>query len=213
MSGTEVGKIEKWNDSRGFGFIAPRNGGADVFVHVSAISSAARRPVAGDVVRYGLGRDNRGRAQARDVEFVGMDSARPRKGVGVDVRIGVVAAFFAALAIVWLAGGFPAVLILVYTVASAVAFGMYALDKKAAREDRWRIAESALHLVSLGGGWPGALLAQKALRHKTRKAGFQLMFRLTVVANCALLVWLIASSETDAMIGDLRALIALFLSG
>lgn len=204
MTETAVGKIEKWNDDRGFGFIAPADGGEDVFVHVSAFDGSGRRPVTGDAVRYALGRDGRGRAQARNVVFVSRaGSARSGKGFGLDLRTGLVAGFFLVLAMVWLAGGFPAAIMLVYAVMSAVTFAMYAQDKKAAREDRWRIPESTLHLAALAGGWPGALFAQKSLRHKTRKRGFQFVFRATVVANIAALTWLATSTESDQLLAEL----------
>jgi len=66
----------------------------------------------------------------------------------------------------------------------------YYLDKEAARSAAWRIPEKTLHLLALAGGWPGALIAQQLLRHKTRKLSFQLVFWSTVLLNGALLAWL-----------------------
>lgn len=80
-------------------------------------------------------------------------------------------------------------LIFVYSVASLATFAVYAFDKSAARSGRWRTRERTLHALALVGGWPGALLAQKVLRHKSRKPSFQIMFWLTTVLNCGALVW------------------------
>ena len=81
----------------------------------------------------------------------------------------------------------PAWVAWVYVVMSVVTYALYAKDKAAARDRRWRVAESTLHLVSLLGGWPGALLAQQVLRHKTVKVSFRAAFWCTVVANLVLL--------------------------
>ena len=80
----------------------------------------------------------------------------------------------------------PGVLLLL----SAVAYFMYRFDKLAAVRGERRVPESSLHLVSLIGGWPGALVARHALRHKTRKQPFRTAYWLTVVANCAVLAWI-----------------------
>lgn len=61
-------------------------------------------------------------------------------------------------------------------VLSLVSFGMYAHDKKQAVRSGWRVSESALHLVELFGGWPGAFLAQRRLRHKCSKQSYQFVF-------------------------------------
>ena len=70
-----------------------------------------------------------------------------------------------------------------------MAFAAYAIDKSAAKGGRRRIPENSLHLLALAGGWPGAFVAQRLLRHKTRKVSFQVVFWLTVVANGGALWW------------------------
>jgi uncharacterized membrane protein YsdA (DUF1294 family) len=73
---------------------------------------------------------------------------------------------------------------------SVLAFAVYAWDKSAARSGAWRTEENTLHTLALLGGWPGALIAQQVLRHKSRKASFRLAFWVTVAVNCAALAWL-----------------------
>jgi uncharacterized membrane protein YsdA (DUF1294 family) len=90
--------------------------------------------------------------------------------------------------------------------ASAAAFLVYALDKSAARNDRWRTQESTLHMFGLIGGWPGALAAQGLLRHKSKKQSFQVVFWATVVANCGALGWLFSPSGSSALRSILGAL-------
>lgn len=77
-----------------------------------------------------------------------------------------------------------------YAVVSIIAYITYAIDKKAAIKNRRRVSEKSLHLLGVLGGWPGALLAQQRLRHKTQKTSFQLMYWLTVTLNLAGLWWL-----------------------
>lgn len=82
----------------------------------------------------------------------------------------------------------PAVVAL-YGFFSVIAFFNYARDKSAARSGQRRISEKRLLIIGLAGGWPGALLAQQTLRHKTSKKGFQLQFWITVVINLLALGW------------------------
>jgi uncharacterized membrane protein YsdA (DUF1294 family) len=78
-----------------------------------------------------------------------------------------------------------------YVVLSVVTFVAYGLDKSAAEKGRWRTPESTLHLLSLAGGWPGALVGQRVFRHKTRKQPFRAIFWATVIANVTALAWLL----------------------
>ena len=43
----------------------------------------------------------------------------------------------------------------------------------------------------MSGGWPGALLAQRVFRHKTRKMSFLVVFYLATAVNLAVLGWLL----------------------
>ena len=107
--------------------------------------------------------------------------------------------FFVFVAGVVFAGKVPFAVLGLYCTASVVAFVAYALDKSAARNDRWRTQESTLHLFALVGGWPGALAAQRLLRHKSRKRSFQIVFWATVIINCGILGWLFSSSGARAL--------------
>jgi uncharacterized membrane protein YsdA (DUF1294 family) len=86
-----------------------------------------------------------------------------------------------------------AAVLLVYLVMSVVAYAAYARDKSAARAGRRRTPEKTLHLMALLGGWPGALLAQRRLRHKSSKTAFLAPFWLTVVLNLGALAWLLGA--------------------
>ena len=70
-----------------------------------------------------------------------------------------------------------------YVAMSFATFIVYALDKRAARLGQWRVKESTLHGLALLCGWPGALLAQHLLRHKSAKPGFRRVFWLSVALN------------------------------
>ncbi|MDR0805271.1 MAG: DUF1294 domain-containing protein [Enterobacteriaceae bacterium] len=101
---------------------------------------------------------------------------------------------FAIFFVLVVAGGFwfgviPMTIIIVYTISSISAFFLYRADKRAAIKNSWRIKESTLLWCGLLGGWFGALAAQRIYRHKTSKTQFQLWFWLTVIINCAALIW------------------------
>lgn len=90
----------------------------------------------------------------------------------------------------------PWFLLLTYSIASVLSLALYAVDKSAAQGQRRRISENSLHALSLAGGWPGALLAQRMLHHKTRKTSFQAVFWLTVVLNLVALFWYAAADHS-----------------
>lgn len=197
------GKITKWKDDRGFGFITPIGGGEQVFVHIKSFSNRHRRPIGNEIVTFEAISDDQGRIRAEDVAFVGDRSPVPtQRGT---ILFAVPALFLMFLAVSILLGQLPFVVLGLYLVASVVSFFVYARDKSAAKADQWRTAESTLHVLSLLGGWPGALVAQKMLRHKSKKQSFQIVFWATVVLNCVGLAWLFSPSGAAALRSVLNA--------
>lgn len=79
------GKLKNWNTDRGFGFIAPNEGGADVFVHIKALPRDGSRPMVGEVLLFDVDSDRDGRKRAVNVRRPGrkLAAARiPRAGTG-----------------------------------------------------------------------------------------------------------------------------------
>ncbi|MCM5678088.1 DUF1294 domain-containing protein [Schlegelella sp. S2-27] len=99
--------------------------------------------------------------------------------------LGAVAAFALLYAVAVFQWQVPGWTVGIYIVASATALWLYAADKHAAMRGRWRVPEATLLWVGLACGWPGAIMAQRLLRHKTRKTSFQAAFAATVALNVA----------------------------
>jgi uncharacterized membrane protein YsdA (DUF1294 family)/cold shock CspA family protein len=201
------GRITSWNDDKGYGFIAPLAGGDRTFVHIKAFANRSRRPTVGDVVTYSVVRDGRGRPSAEQATIAGVRApAMPRRSGGVPSLL-LASAFLLLVAGAAMASAIPVAILIAYLIASLVTFAVYALDKMAAEKGRRRTPENTLHLLSLAGGWPGALFAQSKLRHKTRKQPFRALFWTTVVLNCAALGWLFTEPGA-AVLRSLLAVIA-----
>jgi len=63
-----LGTVKFYSSGKGFGFITPDEGGADVFVHVSALDQAGMAALSsGDRVTYNCIADRQGRRAATDV--------------------------------------------------------------------------------------------------------------------------------------------------
>ena len=193
------GKITKWKDDQGFGFILPKDGGQQVFVHIRSFMNRHRRPGGNEIVTYELKTDAAGRLQAEKVVFLGERLPAATVSGRSNVPLLVVAIFMALVTGLVYSGKLPPAVLWLYLAASAIAFVAYAWDKSAAQKDEWRIAENTLHLFALAGGWPGALLAQRLLRHKSRKPSFLVVFWATVAANCGALGWLFGSSGAETL--------------
>jgi uncharacterized membrane protein YsdA (DUF1294 family)/cold shock CspA family protein len=184
------GKLAVWNDDKGFGFITPLAGGNQVFVHINAFANRERRPEVGDVISYALSKDNQGRTCAANATLAGdkLKKKTARKSRAPAILFALL--FLGGVGVSVHLGALPVGILVTYAALSLMTFLVYASDKSAARSGRWRTKEGTLHLFALAGGWPGALIAQQALRHKSKKMSFRLVLWLTILMNCAALVWL-----------------------
>lgn len=184
------GKITQWDDEKGFGFIQPMLKGERVFLHIKALQNRARRPVIGEVVTYTVSQDSKGQLQAVSVTFAGekLRLKAPKAGSALPVLGGML--FFVGLLLAFWLGKLPAFIVAGYLLLSIFTYLSYWFDKRKAQAGRWRTPESTLQFMSLLGGWPGALLAQRYLRHKSKKRSFLWQFWFTVVFNLAALLYL-----------------------
>ncbi|WEN16646.1 cold shock and DUF1294 domain-containing protein [Rhodanobacter sp. AS-Z3] len=190
----EQGWLVEWDDARGFGFVVTHGGDQRVFVHVRQFAPGrARRPRQGDILVYEVKRGERGRLIADAVRFSSAakrqarDTRRAHWGLAETVALlwgmGLIAMLLTDKIPWQVAAGYPLL--------SVVAWLVYQKDKRAAGSGRWRTPESTLQLLALLGGWPGAWLAQKYLRHKSSKTSFQITFWFMVALNLMGLFWLV----------------------
>lgn len=187
------GNITRWNEAKGFGFVTPNGGSQAVFIHARAFINRQKCPGDNARVSYELGSDAKGRCCAVNVRYAGEKSVTIALRMSVLPMIGVVL-FVALLVGATLVGPMPILVPIVYLVLGLTTFLAYAVDKSAAESAHRRTPESTLLLLGLLGGWPGAILAQQLLRHKSSKREFQTTFWMTVILNCGGLIWLTSAS-------------------
>lgn len=168
------GVIRTWKAAQGYGFLAPEQGGEEVFVHITAVVAGRHRLGPGTVVTYALDRDAQQRPRAVNV--------RVGPGLGPPLRLALLASslFLIAVGVISWLGLLPPWIVLVYLLLSGFTALVYRFDKIQATQGQRRVPEATLHLLDALGGWPGALIAQWALHHKTRKAAYQMIFWLLV---------------------------------
>lgn len=182
------GTLKSWDDERGFGFIAPDKGRDEVFVHVKAFARRNGRPALGQRLVFEIERGPQGKKRAKNVEAVHFAKAKRSireegpadwdiaslTAIPVFIAVYLCASFYWSVSPMWAVA---------YFVASIVTLFAYAFDKTAAVRGNWRTQEGTLLGLGLICGWPGALLAQKGLRHKSSKQSFRNAFWITVLLN------------------------------
>jgi len=188
------GTLSSWNDERGFGYIESTQGGEPIFVHASAWPQCAGRPRLNQTLSFEVGLGPKGK-RAKNVQLIRArpagkpagETGRAQWGGATLFAIPAFLLVYVVIAILWKTPLWVAGL---YLAGSTATFIAYAADKSAAIRQSRRTPESTLHTLSLIGGWPGALLAQQLLRHKSTKQAFRQAFWGTVLLNViALLVF------------------------
>ena len=99
------GQLTTWKDDRGFGFIKPDGGGKEIFLHISVLPRASRRPAVGDTILYEkvTEPDGKVRAAKASIECVTpsprrttspistarLTSRKPKQGIWLEASVGI----------------------------------------------------------------------------------------------------------------------------
>lgn len=185
-----TGQLIHWDDEKGYGFIDTPKAEDNLFVHIKAFQNRNRRPQIGDQLSFNIQADKQKRLRAQQVYF--QDESSFWLPPFQNQKLVITLTLFTLL--ITLYHFAPLAIFSLYLALSMLTFAVYALDKNAARQQAWRTPENILHLLSLSGGWMGALLAQRYLHHKSRKPSFQLIFWLTVLLNLGVLASLFTTN-------------------
>jgi uncharacterized membrane protein YsdA (DUF1294 family)/cold shock CspA family protein len=205
------GELTKWKDDRGFGFIQPSGSNQEVFIHITAFQNPNRRPQIGDVICYQLAIDKDGKVRACNASlekstsnFIpdSSSSTTPMKltfkpggksssSLSQTLLLSVIPVLGSIHFAITTGNPIP---LIVYPVMSLITFALYADDKSRAKQKRWRVSESKLHLCEFMGGWFGGFIAQWKLHHKSSKVSYQFVFWVIVIIHIGFwLVWLFFS--------------------
>ena len=189
------GRIAEWDNERGCGWI--ESDGQRIFLHWREFAERRKRPEAGDLIRFTAGSGPNGQLCAQNAVHLNDDG---RFGIFAGAVLAALI-LLPSVAIARIAVGRPRGGILVATASRAqvidpgyrcaflagyvvlinlITYFAYVSDKARARQKDWRISEATLHFLELIGGWPGAFVAQRRLRHKCVKVPYQVVFWLIV---------------------------------
>jgi uncharacterized membrane protein YsdA (DUF1294 family)/cold shock CspA family protein len=192
------GKLKKWKDDRGFGFIESTDGSQEIYLHISELKDSTRRPKENDTIYYYTVVDSDGKVRACNAFILGArikptSSSSALSGNVVSDNLPKANIPIAEMGLLLLIPGCgithfiwttknPIPLVL-YIVMSLLTYSLYADDKVRAKRRQWRVSEQTLHLSELAGGWIGGFLAQRILRHKSQKPSYQSEFWAIVIIH------------------------------
>lgn len=198
------GQLKKWNDERGFGFIQPLDGSSDVFLHISELKDATRRPQVNDTIYYYTVADRNGKLRACNAFILGARKksnslSNYSKNLAKSKAFPIYPLPILKLLLLSILPSIGSVHfaiktgnilpLILYPLMSLLTFFLYAEDKSRAKRGNWRISEETLHFFELAGGWIGGFAAQRKLRHKSIKQSYQIIFWSIVIIHY--IVWFI----------------------
>ncbi len=158
------GQLIKWKDDRGFGFIQPADGSQEVFLHISQIKDATRRPQVNDTIYYGVVVEKDGKVRADNAFILGARSKSTSTSDSKAKSSNISTSSFPVwelllLSILPLTGSIDFALttanllpLILYPGMSLITFALYADDKSRAKRGEWRTSEQMLHLCEFSGG-------------------------------------------------------------
>jgi uncharacterized membrane protein YsdA (DUF1294 family)/cold shock CspA family protein len=196
------GQLIKWKDDRGFGFIQPVDGSQEIFLHISELKDATRRPQVGDTIYYHAVPGEDGKVSACNAFILGARSKPTSSSLNnkaksktastspfpvLEVLLLSILPLVGAIHFAWTTSNLLPLIL--YPAMSLLTFVLYADDKSRAKRGGWRTSENTLHLCEFAGGWLGGFVAQRRLRHKSSKRSYQAKFWAIVMIHY--IVWLI----------------------
>lgn len=155
-----------WDEAKGFGWV--EDGEDRLFFHSREFPG--RSLGVGEELRYWVGTDIRGRPCARSAEVVAIGKVSAGAWTLLAALLILPVMGLARAPVPW---WWP--LVQAFAL-SAATYRLYAYDKRQAVRGGWRVPETSLQLAELAGGWPGAFLAQRRLRHKCSKGAYLAIF-------------------------------------
>lgn len=163
-----LANLVEWKDEKGFGFARLPGGDERIFVHIKSFDKKLPRPQKGDSLELDLVSGPKGPA-AENVRIITQDEPATQLPYHIVTAI----MLLLLVQVVVILGRAPFELAFYYVVVGTISLFLYARDKQAAIDGRWRVSENTLLLIDLAGGIIGGLLAQHRYRHKMSKGSYQ----------------------------------------
>jgi len=170
------GIVVKFDDKRGFGFIRTKELPKDVFVHIQEVHEQQNLSRGIQEVH-----EQQNLSRGQKVQFDTKQTTKGLSAVNVIPGAKQTSPFFLY--------GMTAVIIAYIVSVNLTTFLFYGYDKMIAGGSFLRVPELVLQGLSLSGGSPAGLIAQKFFRHKTVKGSFQLVYWAIVVVQVIVLAW------------------------